>query len=350
MRTDPPVTRGGPSHMQREAGESAQAVARMLEANASGIAELAGHLRTLDPSLVVTCARGSSDHAATYAKYVIETLLGRITASASPAIASLYDSAPRMRGALYLVISQSGRSPDLLRSAMLAKSSGALVVALVNQPQSPLAQLAHVVLPLHAGPESSVAATKSYVCTLAGILQLVAAWAEDLSLQRALSRLPDVLDQAWRCDWSSLTTGLRETEHLFVLGRGPGLGVAMEAALKLKETCGLHAEAFSSAEVRHGPMALVGPGFPVLCFAQPDASLAGTRSMAEEFRMRGAPVWLADPEAGGRNHLPVPVCDHPALTPLAEIVSFYRAVNDLALLRGFDPDAPPHLNKVTETV
>jgi len=152
--------------------------------------------------------------------------------------------------------------------------------------------------------------------------------------------------EAWQCDWTPVTEGLVEATNLFVLGRGLGLGAAQEAALKFKETCSLHAEAYSSAEVKHGPMALVDRGFPVLAFAQPDETGAGTRAVVEEFTARGAQVWMAG--AGG--NLPVAAAPHPLCAPLLTVQSFYRAINALALRRGFNPDLPPHLNKVTETV
>jgi glucosamine--fructose-6-phosphate aminotransferase (isomerizing) len=204
---------------------------------------------------------------------------------------------------------------------------------------------------LHAGSERSVAATKSYLASLAAILQLVACWKDQPSLHDALVELPDALRQAWQADWSSLSDGLLPARNLFVLGRGLGLAAAQEAALKFKETCGLHAEAYSSAEVRHGPMALVGPGFPVLVFAQPDETEAGTLALAAEFRARGAQVWLAATHGSGDAcDLPLVPVAHSASAPLVTIQSFYRAINALAQQRGHDPDVPPHLNKVTETV
>src|SRR5690606_4622189 len=177
-------------------------------------------------------------------------------------------------------------------------------------------------------------------------------WKGDPPLLDALDALPDALRAAWRCDWSPLVEGLADARNLFVLGRGLGLAAAQEAALKFKETCGLHAEAFSSAEVRHGPMALVGPGFPVLAFALADETGAGTRALAGEFRARGAPVWVTagDGDPGSDPALPMAVAPHPACAPLLVVQSFYRAINALALRRGFNPDLPPHLNKVTETV
>jgi glucosamine--fructose-6-phosphate aminotransferase (isomerizing) len=206
------------------------------------------------------------------------------------------------------------------------------------------------VIPLHAGPERSVAATKSYLCSLAALLQLAARWSGDQALLDAKDALPDALRAAWQQDWSPLVSGLRLADNLFVLGRGLGLAAAQEAALKFKETCGLHAEAFSSAEVKHGPMAIVGPGFPVLAFAQDDDTGASTAAVAEEFRARGAPVWLARPGAQGSAVLPLPPSLHPACTPLLTVQAFYGAVNALAVARGHNPDVPPHLNKVTETV
>jgi len=332
--------------MFREAAETADVVAAQFARNRATVEALAASLRAEPPPFVVTCARGSSDHAATYAKYLFETQLGVVTASASPSVGSVYEAPLALKGALYLVISQSGKSPDLLRNAEAAKAAGARVVALVNVEDSPLAQLAETVIPLGAGPERSVAATKSYLASLAAILQLGAVWKQDPALLAALDALPGALRQAWQSDWRGLTEGLVPAHNLFVLGRGLGLAAAQEAALKFKETCGLHAEAYSSAEVKHGPMALVGPGFPVLAFAQPDETGAGTRALAVEFRGRGAQVWLAADDGD----LPLVAAPHPTCTPLLTIQSFYRAINALALRRGYNPDLPPHLNKVTETV
>jgi glucosamine--fructose-6-phosphate aminotransferase (isomerizing) len=336
--------------MHTEAAEAATAVARQFAANAPVVAALAQRLRAQPPRFIMTCARGSSDHAATYGKYLFETTLGLITASASPSVGSVYAVQPKLDDVLFVAISQSGKSPDLLRNAEIAKAGGAHVVALVNVVDSPLAKLADTVLPLHAGPENSVAATKSYLCSLAALLQLAAHWSGDAKLLAAVDALPDAMRAAWQEDWSDLVTGLRLAKHLFVLGRGLGLGAAQEAALKFKETCGLHAEAFSSAEVKHGPMAIIGADFPILAFAQDDETGDGTAAVAEEFRKRGAPVWLARAGASGAGILPLPASPHPAATPILTVQAFYAVANALSLARGYDPDVPPHLNKVTETV
>ncbi len=339
-----------PTLMFREAAEAPEVVRAQLAANAPIALALADRLRQSPPRAVLTYARGSSDHAATYARYLMETRLGVITASAAPSVSSVYDAAPAMDETLCLVISQSGRSPDLLAAAHAAAAAGALVVALVNDERSPLAGMAEVVLPLRAGPERSVAATKSFIASLAAILQLTALWSRDEDLAGALDGLPALLSSAWQLDWSAALETLVRVQSLYVLGRGIGFGVAEEAALKLKETCGLHAEAFSSAELRHGPMALVGEGFPVLAFAQADETLEGVEAAARACASQGAPVFLAGGHgAEGVEKLPAPRA-HPALQTIAQAQSFYRFAESLSRARGLDPDHPPHLSKVTETV
>ncbi|MCC2981161.1 SIS domain-containing protein [Sphingomonas sp. IC4-52] len=336
--------------MYAEAGEAPDVVARLVARNRAAIDRIAARLRDRPPPFIVTCARGSSDHAATYGKYLFETMTGIPVSSAALSVASIFGAPLRADGALCLAISQSGRSPDLLASVEAYKAAGAFVVALVNDESSPLANAAHEVLPLCAGPERSVAATKSCIAALAAQAALAAAWASDDRLPPQIAALPAAMTRAFALDWRGADLPLLGARNLFVLGRGYGFGVAQEAALKFKETCGLHAEAFSAAEVRHGPMAIVGRGFPVLAFATSDPSGEGVRSATMLFAERGARVMLADPagQSGGRGNLPA-IAAAPALEPILMLQSFYRFANELALARGIDPDAPPHLKKVTET-
>ena len=335
--------------MYQEAAQAPLAVASQLEQNAPRLRELGARLRAEPPRAVVTCARGSSDHAATYARYLIEAHTHVLTSSAAPSVSSVYEAQSDLEGTLFIAISQSGKSPDLLSATRNAQDSGALTVALCNTIDSPLMNMVDVAVPLHAGPERSVAATKSYIASLSCIAQLLAYWTEDRRLLATLPQIPEMLTRALNCDWSAAVETLRGAVNLFVVARGFGLGIAQEAALKLKETCGLHAEAFSSAEVKHGPMALVRAGFPVLMFTQRDDTRAGIQELAAEFASRGARVLLAGAEAGGAVSLPV-IATHPVIEPLLSIQSFYAMANTLALARGLDPDRPPHLHKVTETV
>jgi len=335
--------------MFQEAAETASRVESSLALNREPAAEIAAQLRAYQPQWVITCARGSSDHAATYAKYLIETQLGIVTASAAPSVASVYQRSPKLGSVLFIAISQSGKSPDLIANLEWAKAAGARTLAVVNQEDSPLARAADWVLPVRAGPECSVAATKSYIGSLAVLLQLVAHWSQDEALKSGVNKLPGQLIAAWQQDWTSGVKLLKEATNLFVVGRGLGLGIAQEAALKLKETCGLHAEAFSSAEVKHGPMALVGKGFPVLMLTQPDETRESMLRLAEEFHGRGARLLMADDDAPGEP-LPTVPGALAVSAPLLAIQSFYRMTNSLALARGLHPDKPPHLQKVTETL
>ncbi|MFL6735012.1 MAG: SIS domain-containing protein [Sphingomicrobium sp.] len=334
--------------MEREAAESARAVERMLVANQEGFRAIAERLRESQPTSVITCARGSSDHAATYAKYLIETRIGIPVASAALSVSSIYNAAVSPGNRVCLAISQSGRSPDLLAAVAEHRRSGAFVIALVNAEGAPLSDTADVTIALDAGPEHSVAATKSYICSLAAIAALVGTWAQDAEMLEAVNKLPEQLEAAWQLDWSPAVGAFVDADNLFVVARGYGYGIAQEAALKLKETCAMHAESFSAAEVRHGPMAIVGHSFNVLALGGSDLAGQSVRKAAEEFRKRGANLLIADTDPGIAD-LPA-IAAHPVIEPILMIASFYRMANALSLARGCDPDRPPHLNKVTETL
>jgi glucosamine--fructose-6-phosphate aminotransferase (isomerizing) len=352
-----PVIPAEDTRMFQEAGAASEAVRSQLQEDAHAIAAIGAELRRLAPRSVITCARGSSDHAATYAKYLIETLTGVVTASAAPSVSSLYQVSQDLRGSLFLAISQSGRSPDLLAAAAAAKQAGATVLALCNVPGAPLGAAADLVIELRAGLETSVAATKSYLATLAALARLVATWTRDPGLQSAIDMLPDLMDRSWALDWSAALAPLESAGNLYVIGRGLGLGAAQETALKFKETCGLHAEAFSSAEVRHGPYALLGVEFPALLFAQADVTRAGVETLALELARRGVPTVMAGARAASAEPLRsagatvLPALEVRAeIAPILLVQSAYRVIAALSVRRGLDPDRPRHLRKVTETV
>lgn len=339
--------------MFEEAADASNAVRAQLQDEAA-MADVGAALRRLKPRAVITCARGSSDHAATYAKYLIETHAQVLTASAAPSVSSVYGVTQDVRGCLFVAISQSGRSPDLLAAVKSAKASGATIMALCNSADSPLVAAADLAVELHAGPEISVAATKSYLASLAAIARLVAAWTQQATLNAVLQELPDLMDRSWALDWSAALPALESAANLYVVGRGMGLGAAQEIALKFKETCGMHAEAFSSAELRHGPYTLLGKGFPALLLAQRDATLPGIEVLARELARRGVPILLAGaraPQVSAPGVTLLPSIDAPAeIAPILLVQSAYRMIATLALRRGLDPDHPPHLHKITETV
>lgn len=336
------------STLAREAAEAPDACERAITQNADAIAALVERLRQHPPSMVATCARGSSDHAATYGAYLLASSLGTPVASIGPSMVSIYGRAPAgLRGALVLVVSQSGRSPDVVQLAIAARAAGALVVGLVNDVSSPLAAICEVVLPLGAGAETSVAATKTFLVAATCLLQLAATWSRDPALADAVIQAPVALRAAAALDWRPALARFAGGHSLYVVGRGVGLGPTQELALKLKETCRLHAEAFSTAEILHGPIALVEPGFPILAIGQDDATGPTTRDVIAKLVAIGADV-SSTLDVAGTHALPT-VAAPPLLAPLCAVQSCYLALPALARARGLDADAPPHLRKVTQT-
>jgi glucosamine--fructose-6-phosphate aminotransferase (isomerizing) len=338
--------------MSAEILETGAVVRRQLAANAAASREVAAGLRARGPSFVATIARGSSDHAALYLKHLVELKVALACASLGPSIASLYHAPLRLSGAVAIAISQSGRSPDIVAMQRAAKDQGAVTIAFVNDETSPLACEANALLPLCAGLERSVAATKSMIASLVASASLVAHWSGDNELLAALDKLPSVLDLSSGAPPSTegIAT-LGQASSLFVVGRGATLAIAAEAALKLKETSAIHAEAFSSAEVLHGPAGVIGPGFPVLAFAPADAARPGFFDTLDRLAAFGAAPLVVDVRPHERWPTLIALDGgHPLLTPIAALHAFYRVAEAVARRRGRDPDQPPHLKKVTETL
>jgi glutamine---fructose-6-phosphate transaminase (isomerizing) len=278
--------------------------------------------------------------------------LGRLVTSLPMSLITLHAAPLRCQGLVAFAFSQSGQSPDLVAPMQFFRAGGARTIAFVNAEGTPLAAASQWPLPLHAGVEKSIAATKSFINQLVAGVRLLAAWQADADLQNALSHLPGALERALRCDWSAALPVLAGSDRLFVIGRGAGLAVAMEAALKFKEVCGIQAEAFSGAEVKHGPMALIDEGYPLLVLAPRGPAQAGLITLAQDMRERGARVLLAAPPGTPGTpgtDLPLATTDHEALDTIAMVQSFYPMVEALARARGLDPDQPRHLAKVTRT-
>jgi glucosamine--fructose-6-phosphate aminotransferase (isomerizing) len=335
--------------MLDEAREAPDAIARLLAADRDVYASLGAELRAAPPQSLLTIARGSSDHAAHYMAYLIMARLGRLVTSLPMSLITLYQSRLQCDGLVSFAFSQSGQSHDLVVPTRFFRDGGARTVAFVNDMVSPLADAAQWTFDLHAGVETSVAATKSYVAQLVAGARVVAAWQGDSALQRALEGLPSALQRAAEQHWQRAIDALAGADRLLVISRGLGLAVAMEAALKLKEVCGIQAEAFSGAELQHGPMALVDEGYPLLVFAPRGPAHAGLVALAADMQRRGARVLLAAPAATPGNVLPLVETDAEDLDPIAAIQSFYPMVEALARARGVNPDAPRHLAKVTLT-
>jgi len=338
--------------MAAEIAESGEVVRRQLAANMAATAKLAASLKARKPSFAVTIARGSSDHAALFLKHLIELKAALACASLAPSLASLYHAPLRLADAVAIAISQSGRSPDIVAMQRSAGDQGAVTIALVNDESSPLALGADALLPLHAGAERSVAATKSMIASLVAAASLVGHWSEDSALLAALAELPSILDFSSAAPLpAAAVKTLGGASSLFVVGRGATHAAAAEAALKLKETSGIHAEAFSSAEVLHGPAGVIEPGFPVLAFAPDDAARDEFFDALDRLASFGAAALVVDHVAHPRFQTIVTLrAGHPLLTPIVALHAFYRVAEATARRRGRDPDQPPHLKKVTETL
>jgi len=336
--------------MRREVNEIPEVVSRFLSESAGTLDAAASRLRAQDPAVVVTVARGSSDHACSYLKYAIELTLGLPVASIGPSIASIYGKDLRLPNAAAIAISQSGKSPDIVGMAESVRRSGATTIAITNTAGSPLAAASDFTVDLHAGLEKSVAATKTFATSVVAGLALIARWSGDADLTRAVEALPENLAKAVACDWSEMITALDGQNALYVLGRGPGFAIANEAALKFKETCGIQGESYSAAEVMHGPVSIVTPGYPVLGLAARDAAEASVADMAHKLAGQGATAFLTSDRPGAASALPFAATGHPLTDPLSLIVSFYGFVEALARHRGLNPDEPRLLKKVTETI
>lgn len=339
-----------PSLMLSEANESPEAVERLLHNEAKGIAEVGAWLRDCPPALVTMAARGSSDHAATFFKYLMEVSTGIPVASIGPSVASVYKRKLHLPSAVHFTVSQSGASPDIVALQAAAKEGGARTVAIVNVADSPVAREADLTILLGAGPEKSVAATKSFITSAAALAAIVSSAAGDAGFAGGLAGLPDALSRTSMIDMGEARDIIAASRSLYACGRGTGLGIAMEAALKCKETAGLHAEAFSTAEIMHGPLRLVEHGFPVIGFVQEDKSFDNNCEAMQKLTALGArTITFSSRPVSGISVL-VPSTGHGLLDPLVALLPAYRLIEAVTRQNGFDPDQPANLLKVTETL
>ena len=327
--------------MAKEAAQAPEIIKQQLLNNAELCERIGATLRATAPQFVYIIGRGSSDHAGVFAKYLIEVELGIPVCSAAPSVSSLFKQQLNLKNALVICISQSGRSPDILAQAKAAQQSGATCIALVNDETSPLAALADAVVPLCAGAEKAVAATKSYLATLSAILHLVGSWAESSEILNALNVLPAQLQKTIEGPAQLSLSFIQPLRNCVVLGRGFGYAISREIALKLKEVCGLHAEAFSSAEFLHGPATLVSKQLSIVDIDLCDETTVAHRQQLAEMKKRGATIIQLTSVVQNV---------HPRLAPLLVLQRFYLDVEQISLAMGLNPDAPEGLNKVTQTV
>lgn len=338
------------SQMLAEAKESIERIRTQLSLDEKTYLDLGSELRKKDPSFVCTIARGSSDHAATYASYLFPLCTGKVVASLPPSLTTVLKAPLHLKNQFALAISQSGGSPDLLASLSAAKERGAITAAIVNKTESPLAKAAHWLLPQNAGEEKSIAATKTVLCTLSSIARLAAHWSNDKKLLDALQALPDLLEEAYQSGVMAKESVFQDVSHVYVLSRGLGLATAMETALKLKEVGGLQAEAFSTAEVRHGPKEIVNEKFLIVALALPGSGEEDVLLAAEELRGQGAKVFLIG-DSKSKVDLRLHQIPDFRLAPIVALQAIYPWLTKASKFLGRDPDQPRVLKeKVVQTL
>lgn len=338
------------TQMRFEIDQIPSAIERILLNSEQDIGDISNKIRAFDPKYVCTVARGSSDHAAHYLKYAIELIAKIPVASIGPSVNSIYEVDLNMTDCMVLGISQSGRSPDILSMMNSANKNGGMTVSLTSDITSPLAGISHHSLDIQAQLETSVAATKTFITTIVTGLMLLAHWVEDQELLDSLHKLPKQAQKALGLDWPRLRGRLKHETSICVLGRGPSFAIANEIALKFKETCQLHGEAYSSAEFMHGPISIVGDSFPILELILKDASICSMIEVGNTLIDRNSDLFTT---SKGVKSAVVLVCvssGHPIIDPLLQCITFYSFVEKLAQLRGLHPDAPRYLKKVTETI
>jgi glucosamine--fructose-6-phosphate aminotransferase (isomerizing) len=334
------------SAMGREIAEIPAAAARLL-ARTDAISAIAARIEQARPRIVVFCGRGSSGHVGIYLRYLFEARLGLLASAAAPSVVTAYRRPPEMRDALFVVVSQSGRSPDLVSATQVSRKHGALTLAIVNDADSPVAKTSELVLPIGAGAEHSIAATKTVLLSMLAGAQLVAALARDDDLAAGFRQLPQRLSRSLACDWTVWADNAARAAAAFVVGRGYGLGCVREIALKVAEILRVPTIGHSAAELRHGPRASISSSTPVLLLRQNDEAATAVDDLVKDLNDAKETVFVAGGPAGT---LPWIGDGHPVFDPVVMLVPAYRAIEAVARRRGFDPDNPPYLSKVTRTL
>jgi glucosamine--fructose-6-phosphate aminotransferase (isomerizing) len=333
------------SAMAKEIAESADVAARIIR-NRPATRAIAQRIGNGAAPLCVICGRGSSGHAGVFLRYLVEMRLHIPVSASAPSVITAFRAPLMLRNALFIVISQSGQSPDLVAATRSARTAGARTIAIVNATASPVAHAAEFVIPIEAGHERSVAATKTVIGSMAAGADLVAELTGDRSLASALERLPERLRRAQALDWSEIADDLAKASAVFVAARGLGLGSAREIALKLSEILRLPSIGLSAAELQHGPRAALSPRTPVIMMRIMDETAATVDAVANELREQAIALHLC---GGPHGSLPWLADDDPITDPITMLVPAYRMIEQTARAWRFDPDRPPRLSKITET-
>lgn len=344
------------TQLESEIREQPQAFARLIDRERAQVARLAAQLRALEIDTVTIAARGTSDNVGLYAKYLFASALGLPVALATPSLYTLYKKPPRLRRTLVIGISQSGESTDIIAVLEEAKRQGAPTLALVNVADSTMARVCDHVIPLQAGPEKAVAATKSYTTSLGALALLAAAMGGEGLDADELLKMPERLAAALRAEpaAAAVAADLKDIDDCVVAGRGFNYCTAYELAIKLKELTYTHAEPYSSADFLHGPIAILDARYRVITIAPTGPLLPNQREFIARVRARGARVITVSDDADALGAadagLALPAGVPEWLSPIVAIVPGQLLALRLTEARGYNTDAPRGLTKVTKTL
>ena len=342
------------SLLEQEIQSQPGVIARLLERESTRIRQIVAQLPAFDYLLIA--ARGSSDHAALYAKYAWATLAGYVVALAAPSLQTLYRTPPRMTNALVVGISQSGQSPDIIAVLEEGKRQGRPTLAITNDGSSPLASIADHVVELHAGSEQSIAATKTYTAQLAAVMLFAATWSGDKQRVAELQQLPQMVETTLQASSgiARLADHYKPMDQCVIIGRGYNYATSFELALKLKELTYVMASAYSSADFRHGPIATIDAGLPTILIMPTGATFDDMLDLAGALRQRGADLLVISEATQAlslaNTILPLSAPVPEWLSPVTAIIPGQLLALHLALAKGLNPDVPRGLHKVTRTL
>lgn len=343
------------SFLEQEIHEQPDVIRQLIDAEWSNVQAIRQKIADFNPEFVHIAARGTSDNAGRYAQYLFGIHAGLPVALATPSVHTLYEASPRLGRALVIGISQSGQSEDIRRVVEDGRKQGALTVSITNDAQSPMAQASEYHIPLHAGTEKAVAATKSYTAQLTAVAMLGAALNGSTEMIAELQKLPDYTNRTLK-----LSDGIRGwaeryryMERLVTLGRGYNYCTAFEVGLKIKELCYVVGQEFSEADFRHGPIAVIQPGFPVITVAMSGKALLVILDLLHKLGERQAECLVIsnDDSALGMGHKAMRVPELPEwLSPIVGVIPGQVFAMSLAAAKGYDLDQPRGLTKVTYTI
>ena len=343
------------SYLEQEIAEQPQVVAQLLDLEGEHAREIARAIQRRAPAFVVIAARGTSGHAATYGKYLLASTCGLPVALAAPSLYTIYHTPPRLQGALVIGISQSGHSPDIVEVVAEARRQGAMTLSITNDPQSPLGREAECCLPCHAGQERSVAATKTYTAQLTALALVGAALAGGDAMWAELQRLPEWLARVLQLapEMQQRVERYRYMDAFATIGRGYNYATAFEVNLKIKELCYIAGESYSEADFRHGPIAVIDRGFPVIVIAPAGKTLPALLDLLDQLHGKGAELLVISNDEAAFAHaqqaMRLPAAMPEWLTPITAVVHGQVFAMRLALVKGYEVDSPRGLTKVTVT-